>query len=607
MKLWDQVREYKKAGGNIRIKGVKLKDKLSYIVRSLNVIKIFLEKANIRKYSYILLILYLSIAILNVYTANSLGKIVNNAIYLDQKLLIKSLLIFIVFKLLLALSSFIAEMLCSKVKQILKYKYRVLTVQSLLEASYEWVQKNKVGDFLGRIQENINNVADALADFLPNILRRILVSLFAIISLFHIDYRFGITFIVFIPLVFIFQVLGGYYSEKYLSKMQISVSERNSMFQDAISHKLVIISLRAENKVNQWLKTKIDKYIKDFTKAMTIMTTAFSPAIILNQLPLIISCGIGCYLAKYNLINIESFITALSLVLVASNELKGFNDIFANLPTILVGGERLFYIWDAPKEKSGKVNEGLDTFPMEFSNVTYSYAESNKEAIQSISFKVKKGEKLAIVGPSGCGKSTLLKLMAGIYRPQKGKIYAWGVDINEWDINSLRSKIGLINQDVYLFSSNVVNNLVFDDSHNNSDINEALKSAQLLEFIDRLPEGLDTIIEENGGNVSGGEKQRIGLARALIKKSPLILLDEATSALDLNTEEKINKYLLSLSNEYTIITVTHRLYSIKEYDRIIVIENGKIVEEGKHRELIDKNGLYRKMFYNDKKGDLNNE
>ena len=589
------------------MKKVKLNDKLSYIVRSLNVIKIFLKKANIRKYSYILLILYLFIAILNVYTANSLGKIVNNAIYLDQNLLIKSLLIFTVFKLLLALSSFIAEILCSKVKQILKYKYRVLTVQSLLEASYEWVQENKVGDFLGRIQENINNVADALADFLPNILRRILVSLFAIISLFYIDYRFGITFIIFIPLVFIFQVLGGYYSEKYLSKMQISASERNSMFQDVISHKLVIISLRAENKVNQWLKTKIDKYIKDFTKAMTIMTTAFSPAIILNQLPLIISCGIGCYLAKYNLINIESFITALSLVLVASNELKGFNDIFANLPTILVGGERLFYIWDAPKEESGKISEGLDTFPMEFNNVTYSYAESNKETIKSISFKVKKGEKLAIVGPSGCGKSTLLKLMAGIYRPQKGKIYAWGVDINEWDINSLRSKIGLINQDVYLFSSNVVNNLVFDDSHNNSDINEALKSAQLLEFIDRLPKGLDTIIEENGGNVSGGEKQRIGLARALIKKSPLILLDEATSALDLNTEENINKYLLSLSNEYTVITVTHRLYSVKEYDRIIVIENGEIVEEGKHQELIDKSGLYRKMFYNDKKGDLNDE
>jgi ABC-type multidrug transport system fused ATPase/permease subunit len=589
------------------MKKVKLNDKLSYIVRSLNVIKIFLKKANIRKYSYILLILYLFIAILNVYTANSLGKIVNNAIYLDQNLLIKSLLIFTVFKLLLALSSFIAEILCSKVKQILKYKYRVLTVQSLLEASYEWVQENKVGDFLGRIQENINNVADALADFLPNILRRILVSLFAIISLFYIDYRFGITFIIFIPLVFIFQMLGGYYSEKYLSKMQISASERNSMFQDVISHKLVIISLRAENKVNQWLKTKIDKYIKDFTKAMTIMTTAFSPAIILNQLPLIISCGIGCYLAKYNLINIESFITVLSLVLVASNELRGFNDIFANLPTILVGGERLFYIWDAPKEESGKISEGLDTFPMEFNNVTYSYAESNKETIKSISFKVKKGEKLAIVGPSGCGKSTLLKLMAGIYRPQKGKIYAWGVDINEWDINSLRSKIGLINQDVYLFSSNVVNNLVFDDSHNNSDINEALKSAQLLEFIDRLPKGLDTIIEENGGNVSGGEKQRIGLARALIKKSPLILLDEATSALDLNTEENINKYLLSLSNEYTIITVTHRLYSIKEYDRIIVIENGKIVEEGKHQELIDKSGLYRKMFYNDKKGDLNDE
>ena len=589
------------------MKKVKLNDKLSYIVRSLNVIKIFLKKANIRKYSYILLILYLSIAILNVYTANSLGKIVNNAIYLDQNLLIKSLLIFTVFKLLLALSSFIAEILCSKVKQILKYKYRVLTVQSLLEASYEWVQENKVGDFLGRIQENINNVADALADFLPNILRRILVSLFAIISLFYIDYRFGITFIIFIPLVFIFQMLGGYYSEKYLSKMQISASERNSMFQDVISHKLVIISLRAENKVNQWLKTKIDKYIKDFTKAMTIMTTAFSPAIILNQLPLIISCGIGCYLAKYNLINIESFITVLSLVLVASNELKGFNDIFANLPTILVGGERLFYIWDAPKEESGKISEGLDTFPMEFNNVTYSYAESNKETIKSISFKVKKGEKLAIVGPSGCGKSTLLKLMAGIYRPQKGKIYAWGVDINEWDINSLRSKIGLINQDVYLFSSNVVNNLVFDDSHNNSDINEALKSAQLLEFIDRLPKGLDTIIEENGGNVSGGEKQRIGLARALIKKSPLILLDEATSALDLNTEENINKYLLSLSNEYTVITVTHRLYSVKEYDRIIVIENGEIVEEGKHQELIDKSGLYRKMFYNDKKGDLNDE
>ncbi len=253
----------------------------------------------------------------------------------------------------------------------------------------------------------------------------------------------------------------------------------------------------------------------------------------------------------------------------------------------------------APELKPLKPQHLGEIDRLRFEGVTFKHQTANYKAIDNISFKVNKGETIAFVGPSGSGKTTLMKLLVGLYRPNEGNIFYNGIDENNIDFEDLRNQIGFVTQDTQLFSGTIKENLTFvNPSALDEDLNEALNKASCQHLLARADKGLDTMIGEGGLKLSGGEKQRLSIARALLRKPKLLMFDEATSSLDSITEEEINKTIRKVSslNDQITILIAHRLSTIMHADRIYVLEKGVIIETGTHENLIEEKGLYYAMW-----------
>ncbi|WP_273334075.1 ABC transporter ATP-binding protein [Dictyoglomus turgidum] len=236
------------------------------------------------------------------------------------------------------------------------------------------------------------------------------------------------------------------------------------------------------------------------------------------------------------------------------------------------------------------------SYSVEFENVTFSYGDSNN-VLDNVSFKIRKGEKVAIVGESGSGKSTIVKLILGFYKPVKGCIKIMGLDIDKWDLKSLRNIISVANQDVYLFPESVKENIKYGNY--NADDERIINSAKKVlayDFVIRFPNGLNTRVGERGVFLSGGQRQRLSIARAILKNSPILLLDEPTSSLDSESESLVLQALNNLIRDKTALIIAHRLSTVKDADNIMVIEEGNIVEEGTHQELLLRNGKYKHLW-----------
>jgi ATP-binding cassette, subfamily B, bacterial len=240
-----------------------------------------------------------------------------------------------------------------------------------------------------------------------------------------------------------------------------------------------------------------------------------------------------------------------------------------------------------------------DIAELEFVNISFKHQTSHYKALDNISFDVAKGQTIAFVGPSGAGKSTLVKLLVGLYRPQEGEIRYNGIDSHQMDFDELRNQIGFVTQDTQLFAGTIKENLIFvNPSATDDELLDAMYKASCQNLLSRAEKGIDTMIGEGGLKLSGGEKQRLSIARALLRRPHLLIFDEATSSLDSITEEEITNTIRKISAEKEQITVliAHRLSTIMHADRIYVLEKGAIVETGTHFDLIDEKGLYYAMW-----------
>ena len=235
---------------------------------------------------------------------------------------------------------------------------------------------------------------------------------------------------------------------------------------------------------------------------------------------------------------------------------------------------------------------------IKFDNLTFSYPGTDKKAISNISLEIKSGQRIAIVGPSGAGKSTITDLIFRFYDPSKGKLIVNGIDLVEYDIKTWREHISLVSQDTFLFNDSILSNIAF--SNPNANIKEIESAAELsfsTEFIKNLDQGYDSIVGDMGTKLSGGQKQRLSIARAILANPSILIFDEATSALDSQSEKYVQKAIEKVSKGKTIITIAHRLSTILNYDKIYVISNGELIEEGSHDELLRNDGLYSCLLY----------
>ena len=309
---------------------------------------------------------------------------------------------------------------------------------------------------------------------------------------------------------------------------------------------------------------------------------------------------IGLIMSMYEMIDIPTVIFIASMQMNIAEGFQMLGKGFADMQKYIVGAERLFEFFEAPVEITGTSSSTPDynyDKAIEIKNLDFKYSESDKPIFHNFNLSIQRGENVAIVGGSGGGKSTLFKLLLNFVKKDSGCIRVLGNDEEIYSLKDLRKLFSYVSQDCYIFDTTIEDNIAWGRPDATfEEIEEAAKAAYLLDYIKSLPDGFKTRVGERGSQISGGQKQRIAIARAFIKNAPIILLDEATSALDSESEHEVQKAIERLMKDRTSIVIAHRLSTIQNADRILVLEKGGIIEEGTHRELIEKDGRYKKLY-----------
>lgn len=309
--------------------------------------------------------------------------------------------------------------------------------------------------------------------------------------------------------------------------------------------------------------------------------------------------ALGVYLCKNSLLTIPTFIILYNYRGKVYSLLDGIANLSEYLKTFSLSASRIYeviYDDEFKKEKFGKKHIDEIVGNIEFKNVSFEYND-NMSVLKNLNLYIKENETVAIVGKSGAGKTTLFSLMAYLYHPTRGKILIDGIDITKLDCESIRDNISIITQNPYIFNFSIKENLLLTSPNaTDEDIKNACKVAALDDFIESLPDGYDTLVGEGGVTLSGGQRQRLAIARALLMKTKIILFDEATSALDNETQASIQESIKNMKGEFTIVIVAHRLSTIMDADRIMVLDDGAIVQEGTHKELLKTSSIYKNLY-----------
>lgn len=340
----------------------------------------------------------------------------------------------------------------------------------------------------------------------------------------------------------------------------------------------------------EFVESRRDAYkaMGQFHSSTTFITDVFNVVVLLAG-------GLFLYAGKINFGDYTAFIVSVNIFIAPVRTLIEFMEQYQNGVT---GFERFTEIMDQEPEKDCDGAKDVEKIEgnIEFQNVTYGYGD-DKNVLRSINLKIEKGETFALVGPSGGGKTTICHLIPRFYNVEEGQILIDGQDIHSITMKSLRQNIGIVQQDVYLFNATIKENILYGRlDATDEEVIEAAKRANIHDAIMNMPKGYDTVIGERGVRLSGGQKQRLSIARVFLKNPSILILDEATSALDNTTEILIQQSLDELCKGRTTIVVAHRLSTIKNADEIAVIDDGKVVEQGKHDDLIKNDGLYEELY-----------
>lgn len=468
--------------------------------------------------------------------------------------------------------------------------------KKLINVKISYIEKNTTGDYISRLSNDLSLIQGFLSSSLNDLLYHPITFILGIILAISINWKLTLFCFAIIPISIILALIISKPVEKYTKRQQEALSDVNSVAQDAISGITIVKAFNLEKELFNKYRKELVKSFKSGLISARFENLSEPIKIMIQIIPFVLMFFYGGNLVlkgELTLGGIIAFIELMNIFLAPMNVLPNIINSYRKAKS---SSERIEELLNQEDEKGGyEKKEKESDYDIEFEDVYFSYEE--EEIIKGISFKVKRGEKVAIVGESGSGKSTIVKLILGLYKPQKGNIKIFGVDIKDWDLSTLREKISVANQDIYLFPESIKENIRYGNYNaKDEDIISATKKSLAYDFImDNI--GFEREIRERGSSISGGERQRIAIARALLKKSArLFILDEATSALDTETEHTLQNILKEELKDKTVLIIAHRFSSIKIAERVIVLDNGKIIEEGTHEELFNKKGAYYQLY-----------
>ena len=470
--------------------------------------------------------------------------------------------------------------------------------EKLQRLSMKYYQDKQTGQLMSRMINDSRQAEILLAHALPDLVSNLVVIIGVSILIFTINPVLAA--ITLIPVPFVIWA-GTFFSKKVAPLFRINqevLGKVNAVTQDNLSGMKEIQAFGQEDRELSKMR-ELCKYYTDVNVRANFASALFYPGTeFLTSLGTVIVVGFGGYLSMNGNMSIADVIGFLMYLSIFYQPLSVLSRLFEDVQVTYAGAIRVFEVLDAESD----IKEKEDAFVMEtcdgkieFDNVSFYY---NKEetVLADISFMAEPGEVIAVVGPTGVGKTTIVSLIERFYDPQNGIIRIDGVDIKDLTIESLRSNISMVLQDVFLFNGTIAENIAYGvTGATQEQIVDAAKIACADEFITQMPDGYKTIIGERGVRLSGGQKQRLSIARAVLRDTPVLILDEATSSVDMETELQIQRAIENLTGSRTIIVIAHRLSTIMSADQIIVLDKGSIIEKGNYDELMSRNGTFARL------------
>lgn len=472
---------------------------------------------------------------------------------------------------------------------------RMDLLSQLRKLGFPFVEKNPVGELLQLFTSEVRALSDIYQRLLPTSVR--LLSMVTV-SLVLVLWISPLMTLIFVPSVALYFIFGAYFAKR-AALYGREARDKNSGLQATIYDMLSgLAELRASDRLD-WSTNRIVVKFREFIKVSTLEmvwlqyrgTTRKS----IVSYGLFVAFVVGIALVQSDRLSVGEFVAFVFYYEMVIGRVTTFITVITEQRVALYQVERVYeklHLQPSVIEPAGSAIETAGKGSLRFEDVSFRY-DDQTPVLTKVSLEIRPGERVAIVGETGSGKSTLLKLIGRFYDPTYGTIYLDGVSLAELKFERLRSRIGYVFQDTYLFGTTIRDNLMFGDPDTTEeDMMEAAKAAHVHEFVEPLPQGYDTIIGERGITLSGGQKQRLAIARMLLKNPEIILLDEATASLDNISEAEVLRAFDTLLRGRTTIAIAHRLSTIRHYDRIVVLDKGEIKEQGTFAQLMEKQGIY---------------
>ncbi|TAG93570.1 MAG: ATP-binding cassette domain-containing protein [Bacteroidetes bacterium] len=513
---------------------------------------------------------------------------------------------FAVVLIIQAFFSFFIIFLFSQVSERAMGYIRTKLYAKILTLPFTFFEKRRVGELNSRLSTDVTQLQDTVSFSLAEFIRQILTIIVGTIYLFIQSTQLTLFMVMIFPVLVILAIIFGKYIRKMAKKTQDELATANVIVEETFQSIQAVKSFTNEN----WEKNRYQSTMKNVVnQALKVAIfrgffTSFVIAILFGGLVLVL--GYGATLVSEGKMSVGDLTTFIIFSAFIGGSLGGTSELYGQLQKSLGASERILEILEEESEYTpnenikNEQNNNITIENIEFKNVHFSYpTRTDVKVLDGLNLSIQGGQKIAIVGASGVGKSTTMQLLSRYYDIQEGEITINQKNIKDFDLIHLRKNIGLVPQEILLFGGTIRENIQYGKPNaTENEIIEAAEKAYAMQFIKEFPEKLDTIVGERGVKLSGGQKQRIAIARAILKNPTILILDEATSSLDAESEKWVQLALEVLMKNRTTIIIAHRLATIKQADKIYVLESGKSAEFGTHEDLLKKeNGIYHKLVH----------
>ena len=497
-------------------------------------------------------------------------------------------------------SLYFARVILIKIAQEVTKLLQFDLMKSLINSDIEFINKKHSGKIIGHLTVDISFMTNLISTVILNIIKDTLTLIGLLGVMFYQNWKLALFAIIMIPLASFAARSLGKRMGKISTQAQEEAGKLNSYILEIFKNHKIIKIFQKENYEYSRADNVLDSLKEKMTKINVVLNRA-SP--IMETLTGIMIAGLIYYAGKLiytNELEVNNFFSFLAAMMLAYQPVRSLATLNMTINQGISAGQRIIPLIEVESkifDTEDSKDVQLDEAEINFNNVSFQYEQNENKVLEQVKLNIKGGKMTALVGHSGAGKSTILNLIPRFYDISSGSIKIDNYPIDQIKLSSLRSNISLVSQDVTLFDDTIKNNIIYGNSSaTESEISDAINFSFCDDFIKDLPNKENTVIGENGVRLSGGEKQRISIARAMLKKSKIILLDEATSSLDADTEHKIQEAIKLLTKNRTTVVIAHRLSTIMMSDNIYVLEKGKIISSGKHNELVKNSEIYKNFY-----------